>query len=217
MVYYYRVKVVKDEEGIRPDCEPPFSVVQYLDDGTVIIKRNEPIEGLEPLTEDELNELVTNPIFKLIEVVGKVYGFRAKDGIVQVGIDEDGIICLRKEEYVEVPVAMDAEGNIIEKRKVKRVKLIRPPVERMLAIRNNKLVVVEEATEDKLNELEERKAELKRMLDEGRITEEEYNMEMAKLPRVEGGWLVYEHPDTEVPVVGDGTIKLKDIRMRWLG
>ena len=216
-MYYYRVPVIEDEEGRRPDCEPPYSVVEYLDDETVIVKRPEPIDGLQSLTDEELNGLVKSPVFKVIEFAGKRYAFRPIRGAMRAGLDRDRIICLREEEEVEVPVAMDAEGRVLEKRKVKRTKLHRPPVDKMLALRNGKLVVVEEATEEKVFELEQRKRQLALQLENGEITKEQYDEEMAKLPRVEAGWLVYDDPEVEYPVVGGGKAKLKEIKTRWVG
>jgi len=187
-MYFYRVPVVEDEEGRRPDCPPPLSVIEYLDDNTVIVRRPERLSGATELTTDELNMLVKNPIHKILDIAGRLYGFVNREGIVQVGIDRDGIICLRAVETVKIPVAVDADGNVLETREVQRVKLTPPPFDRVLAIRDGRLVVLER-------------------------TEGGWRIPTIQVVDEQTGEVrEVEDPDPEFPVATGGTMRLSEIK-----
>jgi len=186
MAWYYRVPVVRDEEGIRPSVDPPYTVVQYLDDDTCVVKVPEPIDALEPLSAIDLDKLVTSPVHKILKIVDKLYGFKNIDGVISVGIDREGIICLRKEETFEVKYT-DEEGNIVRIEPRTRIKLIRPPCDRVLAIRNGRLVVLDRTgegwKEPTITITDPKTGETKEVPD----------------------------PDPEIPVVGGGSIRFSEI------
>ncbi|AGK61520.1 hypothetical protein Asulf_01542 [Archaeoglobus sulfaticallidus PM70-1] len=128
-----KVKVVRDEEGIRPDCEPPFSVVEYGEDYAIV---DTPNEVGEPATWDE----VKNPIFKKIVVGDRAYsvGGRIRD-TTPVYLDNMGRLCLKKMKKIAVQRIIEEE-NIIVPDEIERPEFVSAP-ETPLAIRNGQLGV----------------------------------------------------------------------------
>jgi|GEM_PF-6023993 hypothetical protein len=128
-----RVKIIKDEEGIRPDCDSSFTVIEYQGD-TVIIETDAEV-GVAASWDE-----VRNPIFKKIVVGTKVYSVGGRiPNTIPVYLDAQGKLCLKKMKKIAVQRIIEEE-NIIIPDEIERPEFISAP-ETPLAIKNGELGV----------------------------------------------------------------------------